>query len=353
DQHLPFALLSDFADAPQKGLPYVQALLDGARTCIERLNRKYSTEKWDSFFLFQRPRRWNESEGVWMGYERKRGKLAEFNAVLRGKAPDRFCEVVGRSNILHAIRYVITLDADTQLPRDAARQLIGTMTHPLHRPEIDPRRGIVTEGYGLMQPRLDITLASAGGSWFARLHAGDAGIAPYTRMVSDGYRDLCDEGSFIAKGIYEVDAFERALAGRFPENTILSHDLLESVYARCALVSDVKVYEAQLDSYDVDVRRRKRWMRGDWQILPWLLPRAPGADHHWIANPISAVSRLKIFDNLRRSLVPVALLLLVLEACLFPALGLLPILSVLAILVLPAILSALSDFWRKPDQLPW
>jgi cyclic beta-1,2-glucan synthetase len=353
DPHLHFALLSDFADAAEEVLPEDEALLDCARTGIERLNRKYSTEKWDSFFLFQRPRRWNESEGVWMGYERKRGKLAEFNAVLRGKAPDRFCEVVGRSNILHAIRYVITLDADTQLPRDAARQLIGTMTHPLHRPEIDPRRGIVTEGYGLMQPRLDITLASAGRSWFARLHAGDAGIDPYTRTVSDVYQDLFDEGSFIGKGIYEVDAFERALRGRFPENTILSHDLLESVYARSALVSDVKVYEAQLADYDVDVRRRKRWMRGDWQILPWLLPRAPSADHQWIFNPISAVSRWKIFDNLRRSLVPVALVLLVLEACLFRALGFLPILLVPAILILPSILSALSDLWRKPNQLPW
>jgi cellobiose phosphorylase len=353
DQHLHFALLSDFADATQQVLPEDKALLDCARTGIERLNRKYSTEKWDSFFLFQRPRRWNESEGVWMGYERKRGKLADFNAVLRGKATDCFCAVVGRPDILGAIRYVITLDADTQLPRDAARQLVGTMTHPLHRPKIDPRRGIVTEGYGLMQPRLDITLASAGRSWFARLHAGDAGIDPYTRMVSDVYQDLFDEGSFIGKGIYEVDAFERALEGRFPENTILSHDLLESVYARSALVSDVKVYEAQLPSYDVDVRRRKRWMRGDWQILPWLLPRAPGADHRWIANPISVVSRWKIFDNLRRSLVPVALLFLLIEAWMVPALGLFPILLVAAIFVLPAILTALSDLLRKPDQLPW
>src|SRR5262249_44251131 len=180
---LHFALLSDFADAAQGVLPEDEALLDRARTGIEKLNRKYSDEKWDSFFLFQRPRRWNESERVWMGYERKRGKLAEFNAVLRGKGADRFSEVVGRPSILRTIRYVITLDADTQLPRDGARQLIGTMTHPLHRPKIDPQRGIVTEGYGMMQPRLDITLASAGRSWFARLHAGDAGIDPYTRMV--------------------------------------------------------------------------------------------------------------------------------------------------------------------------
>src|SRR5262249_35098055 len=154
-------------------------------------------------------------------------------------------------------------------------------------PQIDSRRRIVTEGYALMQPRLDITLASAGRSWFARLHAGDAGIDPYTRTVSDVYQDLFQEGSFIGKGIYEVDAFEQVLVGRFPENTILSHDLLESAYARSALVSDVKLYEAQLARYDVDVSRRKRWLRGDWQILPWLLPRAPGAEHHWITNPIS------------------------------------------------------------------
>jgi hypothetical protein len=167
------------------------------------------------------------------------------------------------------------------------------------------------------------------------------------------YQDLFDEGSFIGKGIYEVDAFERVMRGRFPENRILSHDLLESVYARSALVSDVKLYEPQLARYDVDVNRRERWMRGDWQILPWLLPRVPNAERRWIANPISLLSWWKIFDNLRRSLVPVALSLCLLEGWFLPQLGRIEALLVPAIFVLPAILAGLSDLWRKPDQLPW
>ena len=192
--------------------------------------------------------------------------------------------------------YVITLDTDTQLPRESARQLIGTMAHPLNRPHFDPARGIVTEGYSLLQPRVDVSLPSAGRSWFVRLHAGDTGIDPYTRAVSDVYQDLFQEGSFIGKGIYEVDAFERALAGRFPENAVLSHDLLESVHARCALVSDVKFYEEYPSRYDVDVGRRRRWIRGDWQIMPWLLPWVPAADG---ALPRQPALRLIVVENFR------------------------------------------------------
>ena len=186
--------------------------------------------------------------------------------------------VVGDLTILPEIKYVITLDTDTQLPRESARQLIGTMAHPLNRPQFDPARGIVTEGYGLLQPRVDVSLPTADRSRFVRLHAGEVGIDPYTRAVSDVYQDLFGEGSFIGKGIYDVDAFERALAGRFPENRILSHDLLESVYARCGLVSDVTLYEEYPSRYEIDAVRRHRWIRGDWQILPWLLPRVPDAE---------------------------------------------------------------------------
>ena len=212
-----------------------------------------------------------------MGYERKRGKLTEFNALLRGGCAECFSEIVGETAILPAIKYVITLDTDTQLPRDAARQLVGTMAHPLNRPQFDPARGIVTEGYSILQPRVGVSLPSAGRSWFVRLFAGDAGIDPYTRAVSDVYQDVFQEGSFIGKGIYDVDAFERAMAGRFPENTVLSHDLLEACHARSALVSDVEFYEEYPSRYNVDIDRRHRWIRGDWQITPWLLPRVPGA----------------------------------------------------------------------------
>src|SRR5256885_4863026 len=289
-----------------------------------------------------------------MGYERKRGKLMQFNAFLRGRCAECFAAVVGDPSILREIKYVVTVDTDTQLPRESARQLIGTMAHPLNRPQLDSARGIVTEGYGLLQPRVDVSLPTADRSIFVRLHAGEIGIDPYTRSVSDVYQDLFGEGSFIGKGVYDVDAFQRALADRFPENRILSHDLLESVYARCGLVSDVTLYEEYPSRYEIDAVRRHRWIRGDWQILPWLLPRVRDAEGRGIRNPISALSWWKIFDNLRRSLVPIALLFFFLASWLLvPRLGLLVTCMLLAIIALPGLLSLVVELLRKPEQLPW
>ena len=354
DPHLHFALLTDFRDAPEEILPDDQGLLQRAQAGVELLNQKYPARSHTLFFLLHRPRRWNASEGVWMGYERKRGKLAEFNALLRGGSRECFSKIVGETSILPAIKYVITLDTDTQLPREAARQLVGTMAHPLNRPEFDAVRGIVNEGYTILQPRVGVSLPSARRSWFVRLFAGDAGIDPYTRAVSDVYQDVFQEGSFIGKGIYDVDAFQRALHGRFPENTVLSHDLLEACHARSALVSNVEFYEEYPSRYNVDMERRHRWIRGDWQISQWLLPRVPGADASRVANPLSALSQWKIFDNLRRSLVPVALLLVLLgHWLLLPELGGQGTLLVLAIITVPGLLAALVNLVFKPADLPW
>ena len=354
DQRLHFALLTDFRDAPAEVLPEDQALLQRARDGIAMLNLKYVADRQDLFFLFHRPRRWNAGEGLWMGYERKRGKLMEFNGLLRGGCGTCFSEIVGATAILPLIKYVITLDTDTQLPRDAARQLVGTIAHPLNRPEFDAARGIVADGYSILQPRVGVSLPSARRSWFVRLFAGDAGIDPYTREVSDVYQDVFQEGSFIGKGIYDVDAFQRAMGGRFPENAILSHDLLEACHARSALVSDVEFYEEFPSRYNVDIDRRHRWIRGDWQITQWLLPRVPGSDARRIANPLSALSRWKIFDNLRRSLVPVALLLLALGTwLLLPELGGWGTLLVLSLISLPGLLSLLVNLVGKPADLPW
>ena len=353
DEHLHFALLTDFRDASEETLPGDAVLVQRARAGVEKLNFKYSSSTRNLFFLFHRPRRWNAGEDVWMGFERKRGKLTEFNALLRGGCSECFSEIVGETASLPDIKYVITLDTDTQLPRDAARELVGTMAHRLNRPEFDLVRGIVTEGYSILQPRVGVSLPSAGRSWFVRLFAGDPGIDPYTRAVSDVYQDLFHEGSFIGKGIYEVDSLERALAGRFPDNTVLSHDLLESCHARSALVSDVEFYEEHPSRYNTDVARRHRWIRGDWQIAQWLLPRVPGPDARRIANPLSGVSLWKIFDNLRRSLVPLALLALLLGSwLLFPELGGFGTLIVLSIITLPGLLAALVELLRKPDELP-
>jgi len=354
DKNLHFALLTDFRDAPNEVLAEDEPLLRQAKAGIQMLNRKYLSDASDLFFLLHRPRRWNAGEGLWMGYERKRGKLEELNGLLRGGSRDRFSEIVGETTILPTIKYVITLDTDTQLPRDAARQLVGTIAHPLNRPVFDATRGIVTEGYGILQPRIGVSLPSARRSWFALLFAGDPGIDPYTREVSDVYQDVFQEGSFIGKGIYDVDAFQRAMNGRFPENTILSHDLLEACHARSALVSDVEFYEGHPSRYNVDIDRRHRWIRGDWQITQWLLPRVPGSDARRVANPLSALSQWKIFDNLRRSLVPVALMLLLLGSwLLFPELGAFGSLLVLAIVMLPGFLAALASGFRKSADLPW
>ncbi len=352
DRNLYFGLLTDFQDAPEEIRPEDSLLLQRARAGVEMLNAKYQSDRPDIFFLFHRPRRWNKVEGLWMGYERKRGKLTEFNALLRGGSDGCFSQIVGDTSILPTIKFVITLDTDTQLPRDAARQLAGTMGHPLNRPQFDPVKGVVTEGYSILQPRVGVSLPSAGRSWFVKLFAGDVGIDPYTRAVSDVYQDVFEEGSFIGKGIYDVDAFQQAVAGRFPENTVLSHDLIESCHARSALVSDVELYEEFPSRYNTDINRRHRWIRGDWQIAQWLLPRVPGPDARRIANPLSGLSQWKILDNLRRSLVPAALLLLLLgNWMLLPELGATGPLLVFSIIIFPALLSAIVEIFRKPREV--
>ncbi|MEX0735024.1 MAG: glucoamylase family protein [Steroidobacteraceae bacterium] len=312
DEHLLFGLLTDFCDADEETLAEDEPLLRRARNGIELLNERYRSTGSDRFFLLHRPRCWNPKDRVWMGYERKRGKLADLNALLRGIGGDRFSQLVGDVAALSGIKYVITLDTDTKLPLESARQFVGTMAHPLNRPRYDEKRRLVTAGYGILQPRMGASLSGTLRSRYAQLFGSEPGIDPYTRTVSDVYQDVFGEGSFIGKGIYDVDAFERALGDRFPENRILSHDLLEGCYARSGLLSDVHLYEDYPSRYEADASRQERWIRGDWQITHWLLPRVPGPQNQSLPNPLSVLSQWKILDNLRRSLVPAALLLLLL-----------------------------------------
>ncbi len=364
DPHLHFGLLTDFPDAAVETLPGDESLVDLARKGIEGLNQRYGSPSdgdgesagGSTFFLFHRPRRWNAQERVWMGYERKRGKLAALNSLLRDAGRDDFSLVVGATAVLSGVRYVITLDTDTELPRDSALQFVGAMAHPLNRPRFGAtgkrKPGErVTEGYGILQPRVSIGLPGANRSWFARLNSGDPGIDPYTRVVSDVYQDAFGEGSFIGKGIYDVDAFERALDGRFPENRILSHDLLEGCYARSGLLSDVQLYEGYPATYRADVARRHRWIRGDWQLAGWLLPLVPGPGKRRVANPLSALSLWKLSDNLRRSLVPVALTLLLLLGWVVLAHAWLWTVVVIGVLALPSASALLLDLARKPDEV--
>lgn len=311
EPHLHFALLADFHDAQEAELPGEEEILELARQEIQNLNDRYSNGE-TVFFFFHRKRLWNEAEGRWMGWERKRGKLEEFNRLLRGDRDTSFINGVESLTELSPIKYVITLDEDTQLPREAARRLIGTLAHPLNQPILNSSQTRVLEGYGVLQPRLTITTESAGRSLFARTFAGQAGLDPYPTAVSDIYQDVFHEGIYMGKGIYEVDAFINILDGHFPENSILSHDLIEGTHVRAGMVTDVELVDDFPSSHLAAACRMHRWVRGDWQLLPWLLPTLRNSSGERVRNPITNMSRWKILDNMRRSLVPPALLLLLL-----------------------------------------
>lgn len=305
EAHLHFALLSDFTDSPSETRDSDSAIVAAAKEGVHALNGRYAPNEQDAFYLFHRPRRWNPRQGVWMGWERKRGKLADFNRFVRGGAQDAFSVIVGDVASIRQVRYVITLDADTLLPPDAAPALVGALAHPLNRAVYDAQQARVVQGYSILQPRVGVSLASAHRSRFAALHSGHPGVDPYTTAVSDVYQDLYGEGSFTGKGIYDVDAFEQATHGRFPENRLLSHDLIEGNYARAGLATDITVYDDYPATYLSYSRRKHRWIRGDWQLLQWLTARVPGPEGPE-PNRLSLLSRWKILDNLRRSVVEIA-----------------------------------------------
>jgi cyclic beta-1,2-glucan synthetase len=316
DGDLRFALLSDWTDAPGENMPGDEELLAATVDGIALLNRRHgpAPDGSERFRLFHRRRCWNESEQKWIGWERKRGKLHELNRLLRGATDTTFLPTGGRAPLVPSgVRYVITLDADTQLPRGAACRLVGTMAHSLNRPRFDPRVGRVVEGYALLQPRVTPALPTdRGGSLFQMISSGPAGIDPYASAVSDVYQDLFGEGSYIGKGIYDVDAFEAALAGRAPENALLSHDLFEGIFARAGLVTDIEFFEEFPSHYDVAVVRQHRWARGDWQLLPWIIGHARDASGGRSRTSIPLIGRWKMLDNLRRTLsAPAALLILI------------------------------------------
>ena len=351
DSNIVFGLLTDFKDATEQFVPGDETLVYLLKMGVEDLNRKYGYSNNEMFFLFHRPRLWNASENAWMGYERKRGKLTDLNHLIRGGPKDHFSAIVGDEHIYTSIKYVITLDTDTLLPRDAGWKLAGIMSHPLNRAVYDEKKKVVVDGYGIIQPRIAISLHGATRTHYSRLHESDSGIDPYTRVVSDVYQDIFSEGSFIGKGIYEVDVFEKALDNRFPDNRILSHDLLEGSYTRCGFASDVQFYEDFPSRYSADVSRRHRWIRGDWQIGNWFLPWAPGKNNHLQRNPISTLSKWKIFDNLRRSLIPIALtVLFILGWTVLPS-SWFWTLTVAGLLLVPSLLFSGWNLIQKPEEV--
>ncbi|HEX3754447.1 MAG TPA: protein ndvB, partial [Rhizomicrobium sp.] len=280
DARLRFVLLSDWTDSEAETAPSDQELLDRARAGIRELNERYAKSGPPLFLLLHRKRSWNACQGKWMGWERKRGKLHELNRLLRGATDTNFLDLEELAQLPENVRYVIILDADTRLPRGAAKRLIGKMAHPLNAPFFDPELGRVTQGHAILQPRVTPSLPiGTESSLFQWAFSGPNGLDPYAFAVSDVYQDLFEEGSFVGKGIYEVDTFEKSLKQRIPENTILSHDLLEGIFARAALASDIEVVEEFPSRYDVELARQHRWVRGDWQLLPWIIgigPRSVG-----------------------------------------------------------------------------
>jgi cyclic beta-1,2-glucan synthetase len=372
DAHLHIGLLTDFTDAVNEKMPsddeYLAQIVDG----IKALNNQYANDTQDRFFLFHRARSWNKEEQIWMGYERKRGKICDLNHYLRSSSSiaddnisvtNRFSCIIGATDILTNVKYVITLDADTHLPRDAAKQFAATIAHPLNAASSNnnsaAHQANHQHGYAILQPRVAVSMPLASRSRYARLFGSQTGIDPYTRAVSDVYQDAFSEGSFIGKGIYDVDAFEASLDARFPTNRILSHDLLEGCYARAALISDLHLYEEFPSRYRDDMSRRHRWIRGDWQIASWLLRRVPGLavgnkSRSLHLNPLSMLSQWKIFDNLRRSLVPISTLILLLQGWLIlPApLAMLWTLMVMGLSLAQPLAASLVDLLIRPNEVP-
>ena len=317
EPNLHFALLTDLPDSVSKPRENdTHPLVDLAARLIDDLNARYGSPRNGGFIFLHRHRMFNSRQGVWMGWERKRGKLLDLNNYLAGSA-DAFPIKSGRVEVLREVRYILTLDSDTQLPHGAAARLAGAIAHPLNQAVIDPKRRIVTAGYGILQPRVSVAVRSSAQSRLAAIYSGQNGFDVYTRAISDPYQDLFGEGIFTGKGIYEAATLHEVLNRRFPRNSLLSHDLIEGAYARAGLATDVEVIDDYPSHYNAYVRRKHRWVRGDWQIVQWVFSRVPDESGRWGQNPISDISRWKILDNLRRSLLDPFLFLLFLAGWLF------------------------------------
>ena len=347
DENLWFALLTDFVDAPVQSLPEDALLLSLVQKGIAELNKKYLSQGCERFFLFHRDRELNTHEKCWMGRERKRGKIEDFNSLVYRGHSKAFSVSTMDAQKLQSICYVITLDADTMLPWGSGRLLAATAAHPLNRPILNQDKTQIERGYVILQPRVSVTFASAQKSRYARFLAGEVGLDPYTGVASDLYQDLFSEASYFGKGIYEVATFRSLLEGRFPDNAVLSHDLLESCYAKTGLCSDIELLESVPSSYLSDVKRRHRWMRGDWQTLPWLGRQGLDAQGNKIPLLVAALGWWKLFDNLRRALVPPSVLCLLVSGWFFLDSQLKWTLGVLTLLLLPEVLPTLVEL---PDR---
>jgi len=339
EKNLYFALLGDYKDHSEAKRPDDKDIIDAAGKKVRELNKKYGGGE-DKFFFLNRRRIFIEAQNRWMGWERKRGALYEFNELLLGNKSVSFEHIEGNIDVLKNVKYVITIDADTKLSIETARKLLGTITHPLNRAVVDKNKGIVTDGYGLLQPRISVDIISANASRFARAFAGQGGIDIYTNAVSDIYQDYFGEGIFTGKGIYELAVFQEILRNKIPQNTVLSHDLIEGVHVRTGLVTDIELIDGYPSRYNAHSMRQHRWVRGDWQLIGWLFNKVINAKGDLIRNPLSAINKWKILDNMRRSLVaPSEVLLFLLSLSVMPGGALVWFLFTLITTVFPIFVS--------------
>ncbi|MCC5917799.1 MAG: glycosyltransferase 36 [Cryomorphaceae bacterium] len=357
DQGLQFALLSDFTDADEKHKDTDEAILKTAEDAIKDLNNRYTSRYGDRFFMLHRERLWNESENAWMGWERKRGKLEELNKLIFDpNSKTSYTSIAG--DFLHSVRstpvqFVITLDADTKLPPGSAKKLISTISHPLNKAVFDPAKNRITKGYAIIQPRISFTPESSKKTLFSKIFSGNIGIDPYSAAVSDIYQDLTGEAIFTGKGIYDVNAFHSVLHNKLPDNRILSHDLIESTYLRAGLATDIELFDDYPSTYANFTKRNHRWTRGDWQIATRLFPKVPG-QHGKIKNPLNLLSKWKIFDNLRRSLNFLFLLVFFIAGLFWlPGSGWIWIVGAFGILAFPTYVSLSSDLLNRPARVRW
>lgn len=338
-KELVFGILADLPDSSKPMDRERRDWVNSARTAIEELNKMYG----GGYYLFFRNPAFQPQDELYQGWERKRGALLELTALLKGQRTGMRV-LAGDQEVLSGVRYVITLDGDTCLSVGAAREMVGAMMHPLNRPRLDEKRRVVTEGYGLLQPRISVELTAANRTLFSRIYAGQGGVDPYGSTASDVYHDLFDQGTYTGKGIFDVDAYDACLSGRFPDNTILSHDLLEGGYLHAGFLGEVELTDDFPASVSVYFSRLHRWVRGDWQALPWLFRSVPAGLGGREANPLSPLGRWKVFDNLRRALSPVfTLLALVLGICVAD--------QVFALVCVAAVLAAASNLLLSGAEL--
>lgn len=353
DQNIYFSLLGDLQDAPTESLDSDTPLLNLVHQMIEELNTRYAKGETPRFYAFHRVRLFNPAENKWMGWERKRGKIQEFNKLIRGETNTSYLPHKLPEEFINGFKYIITLDADTQLPLQNARRMIATIYHPLNRAVYSEKEKRIVRGYGIIQPRISVSLISAAKTRFSQIFSGNTGIDPYTTAVSDVYQDLFGEGTFTGKGLFDIEAFEKSLENRIPENTILSHDLFEGSFARVGLVTDFELIDDYPSNFDTFSKRQHRWTRGDWQLIPWLFPKVKNAQGQLVHNDLPVVARWKIFDNLRRSvLAPVILLWLILAWTTLPGSSLVWTLGIVLAMSFPVYASSIQDFF-KPSHIPW